>query len=208
MALEGLDIKSFVEPFQIQRPRGGVIPILAYGPPEKRIRNYLTISPDVDMERLAMLDLATLTSKPMPYEWATGENFKFEVEVVPTIRFKKENGKWGEKDALLIERETSPETTREAAYLKWLTSNDGKLKGAEVLDLQYKDWHCPENFLRAQPERGQTDRRINRPKLPNCTLTGLLRVTDPATFLATVSGGVGTHHKWRGFGFLKLFPVM
>ena len=208
MALEGLDIGDFVRPFQIQRPRGGVIPILAYGRPEKRIRNYLTLSTDVDMERLMMLDLSTLMSKPMPYEFAPGEEFNFEVEVVPTYRYRDAEGKEREKDAFLIEKATNPEVTRDAAYLKWLASREGRLRGAEVFDLTFDDLQFPKNFLRAQLRKGETERRINCPRLPNATFKGRLRVTDPAAFLATVSQGVGAHHHMRGFGFLKLFPCM
>lgn len=201
VALEALDIAHFVRPFQIQEPKckGTVVPLIAYGPNQRRIREYLTLDANVDAEKLAMIDLTTLTSKPMPFQWARGEEYRYQVDVVPTIRPEGRD----DVDAFLVEKATDPAMTREAAYHKLLSA---RLEGAaEVLDLRVTRFQVSRKFFRAQAPEGE-ERRINRPTMPDATFQGTLRIREPARFEAACFRGID-RYDWLGFGMLKLLPV-
>jgi hypothetical protein len=208
MVLKGLDVEDMLIPFQIQAPKrpkrgeGTVIPILSYGASEKKLRSHLILAPVADAEKMRMVDLTTLAVKPMPFEWVAGDVYRFEVEVMPTMRFR--NGERSEIDFFLFEKESNPEATREEAYQKWLTPLLGD--AAEILDFQIGRCKISQKFFRAQPEGMDVPRRINRPTLPDTTLCGHLRIQNPTLFAERVCHGIG-RYRWLGFGMLQLYPV-
>lgn len=149
--------------------------------------------------------------RPFPVQWAQGQELGFDVRVRPTVRSAR-----GEQDAFLHAVAQAGGTQgapleRQAVYVQWLREHLGVREGAprqpwqgavELLDVQLSALARSKIVRRTQPAADQA-RKGQAIDGPDATLTGRLRVTDPAAFAHLLARGVGRHRAF-GFGMLLL----
>lgn len=149
--------------------------------------------------------------RPFPTQWAQGQVLGFEVRVRPTVRSGQK-----EQDAFwhAVIQAGGPQGTpvqREAIYAQWLHEHLAVREGAprqpwqgavELLDVQLSAFARGTVVRRTQPIAGQP-RKGRAIEGTDATLTGRLRVTDPAAFAHLLARGVGRHRAY-GFGMLLL----
>jgi CRISPR system Cascade subunit CasE len=129
------------------------------------------------------------TSKPMPTRFESGQRFGFSVRVCPVKR-RHDKGPAIEVDAFRRDRWLD----RGTAYHDWIRNRIG---GATVLRSDLQGFRLDPLLRRTQAET-VADRQKRKLFRPDAVLEGLLQVTDPDRFRATLIQGVGRH---RGFGF-------
>lgn len=149
--------------------------------------------------------------RPFPTQWAQGQVLGFDVRLRPTVR-----GARGEQDAFLHAvaqaggKDGAP-VSREAVYAQWLHAQlslrDGQPRqpwqgAVELLDVQLAAFRRSTITRRSQPgaDAARQGRDIDG---PDATLTGRLRVADPAAFAHLLARGLGRHRSY-GFGMLLL----
>lgn len=149
--------------------------------------------------------------RPFPTQWAQGQVLGFEVRVRPTVRSGQK-----EQDAFwhAVIQAGGPQgaaVQREAIYAQWLREQLAVREGAplqpwqgavELLDAQLSAFARGTVVRRTQPIAGQP-RKGRAIEGTDATLTGRLRVTDPAAFAHLLARGVGRHRAY-GFGMLLL----
>lgn len=149
--------------------------------------------------------------RPFPSAWPQGKVLGFEVRVRPTVRGAK-----GEQDAFLhaVAAAGGKEgafVSREAVYADWLRAQLGERAGqprqpwqgaVELLDVQLSAF--ARSPIRRHSQAGaETARKGRTIDGPDATLTGHLRVTDPAAFTQLLARGIGRHRSY-GFGMVLL----
>jgi len=149
--------------------------------------------------------------RPFPTQWAQGQELGFELRVRPTVRSGQK-----EQDAFVhaITLAGGPQgaaVDRRAVYVQWLREHLTVREGAsrqpwqgaiELLDVQLSAFARSKVMRRTQPAAGQP-RHGHAIEGPDATLTGRLRVADPAAFAQLLARGVGRHRAY-GFGMLLL----
>ncbi len=148
-------------------------------------------------------------AKKMPVSWNEGALLGFEVRCIPTWKPRNGDGKQYERDAFLVScmnadsnQEASP--AREQVYRKWLQGNMHyhSAGGVELLSSRLLGWCISKMLRRKGPEDNRTSSTV---QLPDVTMKGQLRITNPEGFEALLKRGVGKHRAF-GFGMLLLKP--
>lgn len=155
----------------------------------------------------AVISLDRLRSLPRPATaWAEGQRLGFDLRLRPVVRLASEVtgtddvgtpvslGKGAEVDAFLAAVLRDRPTTREDAYLDWLSA---RLAPAAVLDTAASRL--------ASFQRTRVMRNGRRIEGPDAVVHGTLTVTDPAGFADLLARGVGRHRSY-GYGMLLLRP--
>jgi CRISPR system Cascade subunit CasE len=130
-----------------------------------------------------------------------GTELRFHVTLCPMIRTygdRKRGVKARERDVYTVETERAVATgsdprDRMALYRDFLIE---RVVGAEVMAAQ------PVGFTLAKVHRGKRD-AAHRFAVPSMTFSGILRVTDPAAFLQTITTGIGRQRTY-GYGMILL----
>lgn len=162
-----------------------------------------TLTPDL----AAAIDIGRLRSLPRSAaDWTRGQVLGFDVRLRPTVRLasalsgRDETGaevsfrKGAEVDVFLSSVLRNEQTTRESAYLDWLTA---RLAPAAVLE---RTATRLASFQRSRVVRD--GRRLDG---PDAVVHGTLTVTDPAAFTDLLARGVGRHRSY-GYGMMLLRP--
>jgi len=98
--------------------------------------------------------------------------------------------------AAAVERETGKKTDprdRMAVYRDFLVQ---RMLGADIVMAQ------PMGFSLAKVHRGKGE-SVHRFSVPSVTFSGMLRVTDPVSFLQTITTGIGRQRTY-GYGMVLL----
>ncbi|VUZ25321.1 Uncharacterised protein [uncultured Comamonas sp.] len=149
--------------------------------------------------------------RPFPTVWPQGKELGFEVRVRPTVRGAK-----GEQDAFLhavaaADGKEGAFVSREAVYADWLRAQLCQRSGqpsqpwqgaAELLDVQLSAF-ARSRIHRHSQAGANTARKGRTIDGPDATLTGRLRVNDPAAFALLLARGIGRHRSY-GFGMVLL----
>lgn len=194
------------KPFRLLHRRGRPPQLLAYTQDapaglEEAARAF------ADPLALAAAGLAgeRLQSRPMP-DFAAGRRLGFTVHLRPTIRVDRDGDRRrsAEIDAFVAairaaEAAGASPPPRAEVYAGWARA---KLEagGAAVVDLAL-DGH-----ERAKVARRGRDRRLLSVNGHSAEAKGVLQVTDPALFAATLARGLGRHRAF-GYGMLLLSPA-
>lgn len=173
-----------------------------------------------------IIPAAGIDSKPMPSEFPAGKRLGFDIRIRPIVRLHKdldrvppdrlrrfrEDRRNGEREfnprpgmecdvfqwQALLHPKGGMTQTREQVYAEWL-SERFRVKGA-ALDL---DTVRLAAFQRSRSHRKLHSRHIEG---PDAVMQGVLTVTDPAVFAATLRQGIGRHRAY-GYGMLLLRPT-
>lgn len=129
-----------------------------------------------------------------------GDHYRFSVTLVPTIRVtKSEDGpRYGERDAYLVEIDRGGGTTdlsRDEVYRRYLQD---RLAGGELLHTRLAGFRLL-RMTRPGKERAAVK------TMPEAVLEGVLRVTEGASLVTTMTEGVGRQRAY-GFGMMRLQP--
>jgi CRISPR system Cascade subunit CasE len=153
---------------------------------------------------LALLDVKSAESKPMPTVFAGGSRFGFKVRIRPVLRTGRErDGTGGKERDAYIDGTTGTEHSngRDQCYLLWL--RDRLAAGGVRVDRA-----TIESFtltrLMTRDRSGDKSRR-DAPQGPDAVARGTLVVDDPTAFAALLARGVGRFRAF-GFGMLLLSP--
>jgi len=202
-------------PYSIEPERGGCIPLLAYSKYSadelrKRIETF------GDPEAMAIIDLKTLFSKPIPEEYP--EDVGFEVRIWPYIasalglprerdrgrtvpsppappvirrerRIRTRSIDYFEHAAIL-----DPSITREEAYADWLMRRFEN-SGAEIVDVQ---------MIKFEKVPACRDSRMVR--FSAAKMQGILHINDQTMFHQFLQVGV-SRQKFAGFGMVKMLAL-
>lgn len=155
--------------------------------------------PDV----VAALGVAGLLSKPMPAQFAVGQQLGFGVRVRPVVRTDRDGirARTREVDAFLAAVSGTPSGSgpdRGSVYRDWLLRHLEQ-GGAAVESLELESFQLGRVLRRAQ------DRSLRPQPGPDARFVGRVRVTDQGLFAAMLARGVGRHRAF-GFGMLLLRP--
>ncbi len=149
--------------------------------------------------------------RPFPTQWVPGQELGFEVRLRPTVRSgQKEQDAFVHAVALAGGPQGAP-VDRQAVYAQWLRQHLAVREGVsrqpwqgaiELLDVRLSAFARSKVVRRSQPGIDQP-RKGHAIEGPDATLTGRLRVADPAAFAHLLVRGVGRHRSY-GFGMLLL----
>jgi len=202
-------------PYSIEPERGGRLPILAYSKYSadelrKRIETF------GDPEAMAIIDLKTLFSKPLPEEYP--EDVGFEVRVWPYIASalgmprERDRGQTVPSPPAppVIRRERrvrarsidyfehaammNPAITRDEAYAEWLMRRFEN-SGAEIVDVQ---------MVKFEKIPACRDNRMVR--FSAARMQGVLHINDQKMFHQFLQVGV-SRQKFAGFGMVKMLAL-
>jgi CRISPR system Cascade subunit CasE len=162
--------------------------------------------------------------KPMPAAFPVGLVLGFDVRACPVVRLARGAATrdhagcttpGAEIDAYLAAKgrpDADPAADRQQVYRDWLRDQIDRGGGAVARSVEVQALRRSPVFRRgsrpAEDHAGQnalkrTARAFER---PDVTFSGLLEVTEPAAFAATLARGVGRHRAF-GFGMLLLRPA-
>jgi hypothetical protein len=202
-------------PYSIEPERGGTVPILAYSKYSadelrKRIETF------GDPEAMAIIDLKTLFSKPIPEEYP--EDVGFDVRIWPYISSalglprERDRGRTVPSPPAppVLRRERrvrarsidyfehasiiNPAITREEAYAEWLMKRFED-SGAEIVDVQMI------KFERIPACRDNHMVRFAAPRMQ-----GILHIHDQKVFHQFLQVGA-SRQKFAGFGMVKILAL-
>lgn len=183
------------KPFALQHR--STVSLLGYSPHDGtslRARAQLAATPEV----YGLLDVDRLADKIMPERFAAGQRLGFSVRARPMLRTDAagDRNRTVEKDAFLM---SPPNSNRGDVYSVWLAQQfeaGGAAAERIVLDA----------FQLTRVQRRGADRGFRRPRGPDATFSGILRVNDPEAFARSLARGIGRHRTF-GFGMLLLRPA-
>ncbi len=193
-------------PFGVTAARSRRLVMLGYGPADHRELAERARAA-ADPLALAVLDLASLCSKPMPVEWRAGALWRFEASICPVVRISgRSTGEASrEVDAFLHRcwREgPQVKVDRATVYRDWLGNELNRDGAARVVDARMVRFRRERLFRR---DRSGAVSRSARCERPSVTMAGTLEVTAPQAFAALLRRGLGRHRAF-GFGMLLLRP--
>lgn len=210
-ALHGLLGETFgpaaLQPFRLMvAPRAQSGTLYAYAASEAEILRAQALA-SLTPANAAVISLDRLRSLPRPATaWTAGQRLGFDLRLRPVVRLasdlsgKGDNGtpvslrKGAEVDVFLAAVMRDRPTTREAAYLDWLSA---RLAPAATLD------RAASHLVSFQ--RTHVHRNSRRIEGPDAVVHGTLTVADPAAFADLLARGVGRHRSY-GYGMLLLRP--
>jgi CRISPR system Cascade subunit CasE len=148
---------------------------------------------------------AGLSARPFPSAWPKGHVLGFDLRVRPVIR-EGETGR--ERDAFLaaVDKSGGAVLDRGQVYAQWLHDQFKRLGGTELLDVTLHSFKRCDVMRKTQRSAAGELRKVRTVNGPDATLTGHLRVGDPAAFAALLARGVGRHRAF-GYGMLMLRPA-
>ena len=192
------------KPFRLIAPRSGATGCLyGYGQADAdALRDAAAVCADPLQARI--LPGGSMDSKPMPTEWPTDKRLGFEVRIRPIVRKARGSGREeAEVDAFQARAETFPPRgmtqTREQVYAQWLSERFDP-KGRASLDMGSVQLV---SFQRTRAHRKLHSRHTEG---PDAVMRGVLTITDPGAFAATLRQGIGRHRAY-GYGMLLLRPA-
>ena len=213
-------------PFRLMTTRGGATASLyGYGQATaEELRDAAAICACPIQARI--LPASRIDSKPMPSEFPAGKRLGFDIRIRPIVRLQRdldrvppdklrlfrEDRRNGEKEfnprpgmecdvfqwQALLHPKGGMNHTREQVYAQWLAERF-RDKGA-VLDV---DTVSLVSFQRTRAHRKLHRRHIEG---PDAVMQGVLTVTNPGAFTATLRQGIGRHRAY-GYGMLLLRPA-
>ncbi len=147
------------------------------------------------------INLASLSSKPMPETWPAGALYRFEVRVCPVVRLsgRADGTKPREVDAFLRECwqvDRQQPVDRAEVYRRWLERELARLDAARLEQARLVRFRRIKLLRRDRSARAH--RNFHPVERPDATLAGTLTVTDSRGFSQLLRRGIGRH---RGFGF-------
>jgi CRISPR system Cascade subunit CasE len=202
--------------------RGGApARLLGYGrADEDQLRAALALAaPDLD----PIFPADRITSKALPLPFAAGRRLAFETRICPIVRTKSSDGtRQRELDAFVhhaLGMADEPRPEREPVYRAWLADRLAaagcRLVGARMTSFRLaplvRRRHAAP-AARATTEDGPARRLLaagGRPAAasrPEVVFDGVLDVTEPDVFAASLARGIGRHRAF-GFGMLLLRPA-
>jgi CRISPR system Cascade subunit CasE len=159
----------------------------------------------------AVLGLDHLAGKPMPTTYPADRRLGFEVRVRPVRRRERQNGT-NERDVFLIACDRVDAATpvdRAEVYTAWLDEQFAT-GGARLVCVSSEAGSRPccrlDAFRRARVARRDASRRLRWVEGPDAIMSGVLEVTEPEAFAASLARGIGRHRAF-GFGMLLLRPA-
>ena len=192
------------KPFRLIVPPGGSTGCL-YGYGQSgvdELRETAAICADPLQSRILPAD--SMDGKPMPAEWRAGKRLGFEVRTRPIIRKARGSGREeAEVDAFQAKAETylkgEMPFTREQVYAQWLSEQFSRRGGATLESDSVK-------LVAFQRTRSHRKLRTRPTEGPDAVMRGVLTITAPDSFAATLSQGIGRHRAY-GYGMLLLRPA-
>jgi CRISPR system Cascade subunit CasE len=201
----------------------------AYDDPEQGLLAYTRMAPEDIEQAVALADPAAadalgLSAGPQsagyrlrafPTQWQSGQVIGFTLRVRPIEREAKTGH---ERDAFIgavLNAAPTQTLVREAVYASWLAAQLAARPreqpqpwqgGAELLEARLTRFALSPVLRRTQRSGANAERTNRTPTGPDATLSGHLRVLDPAAFAALLTRGVGRHRAF-GFGMLRLLPA-
>ncbi|MEP6621975.1 MAG: type I-E CRISPR-associated protein Cas6/Cse3/CasE [bacterium] len=153
---------------------------------------------------LALLDVKSAESKPMPSAFAEGSRLGFQVRIRPVLRTGRErDGTGGKERDAYIDGTTGTEHRdgRDQCYLHWLRERLAA-GGVQVDRATVESFTLTRLMTR---DRSADKSRRDAPQGPDAVARGTLVVNDPDAFAALLARGVGRFRAF-GFGMLLLAP--
>ena len=145
---------------------------------------------------------SSLRSRPMPTVWKPGVRLGFETRVRPVVRRSSRAQDRPGQELDVFDSwadnldQSSPDITRQDAYIQWLAQQFDNLGGASLKHARLRSY-------RRTPVR----RRLRGPDIygPDAVFQGDLTVTDGEAFTVLLARGIGRHRAY-GYGMLQLRP--
>lgn len=208
MELEGLWRKEGPKPFLIEeKPSSPLVVVMGYMPMANHLDRTLPLGEQVmawaqiasDPDVFNAVEWANFAAKPVPETFRAGQVFEFRIRVSPT---KHEQD--GHHDVFILacrkaQAEGGPRVDRQTVYRAWLEQELGRGGGAEVVACHLSSFALSPVYRRTQGV--EREGRVFR--LPDATLQGMVKVTDPAAFSKILQAGLGRQTAF-GFGMMLL----
>jgi CRISPR system Cascade subunit CasE len=190
-------------PFSIGDGRGRWLSVLGYSR-HNRDRLAEAARENALPEVYAMVDWASLASKPMPAALTVGRRLAFRLRACPVRRRARGAGEQAgvETDAFLLEtrRHAGKAVDRDVVYRTWLKDQLERGGAASDVSSRVRCW-----TLSRLVRRGR-DRTVGVRTRPDVTFEGELRVAGSEEFARILARGVGRHRAF-GFGMLLVRSV-
>ena len=216
------------KPFRLIVPRGGPTGCLyGYSHADADALRQAAAACADPLQALILPALG-IDSKPMPTKFEAGRRLGFEVRIRPVVRRPNREGckrseescyrlrlprreqcencrPNPERDAFQHEAMQHPERggmtrTREQVYAEWL-SGQIERKGGAALEM------ASVKLVSFQRTRARRKLRARHTEGPDAVMRGILTITSPSAFAATLGEGIGRHRSY-GYGMLLLRPAL